>query len=189
MDQHPAARIGHADRASTTERLVTACSEGRLSLSEFEDRVEAVLAATTGAELERATPDLPLAGRPQEARDRRWSAALIGGLHRQGPSRLPRHLIHVSVIGGATLDLGDAELSGPETTITLVSLIGRASVRVPSTVRSELSGFTFIGGRHVSSDRPALPDGPVIHVRAFSFIGGATIRPSGPRWRRMVLAR
>jgi hypothetical protein len=115
--------------------------------------------------------------------------SVIGGTHRRGPSRLPRHLIHVSVIGSATIDLDDAELSGPETTITLVSLIGRSQVRVPSAVRSELTGFTFIGGRHMTGARPALHNGPLIHVRAFSFLGGATIRPSGSRWRRLVLAR
>jgi hypothetical protein len=183
-------RVSHADRDATTRRLVAACSEGRLTLAEFEERVEAVLAATTLEQLQRATADLPPAAPPvRRDRDRRWSVAFIGGTRRQGPCRLPRHLIHVSVIGSATMDLDDAELSGPDTTITLVSLIGRAQVRVPSAVRSELSGFTFIGGRHVTSARPALPNGPMVHVRAFSFIGGASIRPSGSRWRRLGLAR
>jgi hypothetical protein len=183
-------RVSHADRDATTRRLVAACSEGRLTLAEFEERVETVLAATTQEELHQATADLPAPPRVVEAaRDRRWSVSFIGGTRRQGPSRLPRHLIHISVIGSASLDLDDAELSGPETTITLVSLIGRAHVRVPSAVRSELSGFTFIGGRHMISGRPAVQNGPLIHVRAFSFLGGATIRPSGSRWRRLVLAR
>jgi len=183
-------RVSHADRDATTRRLVSACSEGRLTLAEFEERVEAVLAATTQSDLQRATADLPAAPPPVDGnRERRWSAAFIGGTRRQGPCRLPRHLIHVSVIGNATFDLDDAELSGPETTITLVSLIGRAQVRVPGAVRSELSGFTFIGGRHVTGARPAVQNGPVIHVRAFSFIGGASIRPSGSIWRRLVLAR
>jgi DUF1707 SHOCT-like domain len=183
-------RVSHADRDATVRQLVTACSEGRLSLAEFEERVEASLAATTRQQLQEATVDLPAAPPAVEAvRDRRWSVSFIGGTHTRGSSRLPRHLIHVSVIGNATIDLDDAELSGPETTITLVSLIGRSQVRVPSAVRSELSGFTFIGGRHVTGARPALRNGPLIHVRAFSFIGGATIRPSGSRWRRLVLAR
>jgi hypothetical protein len=185
-------RVSQADRDATTRRLVTACAEGRLTLAEFEDRVEAVVAATSRGDLNQATADLPAAPPAAVARpdqDRRWSVSFIGGTHRRGPTRLPHHLIHVSVIGSATIDLDDAELSGPETTITLVSLIGRAQVRVPSAVRSELSGFTFIGGRHMTAARPAVQNGPSIHVRAFSFIGGATIRPTGSRWRRLVLAR
>lgn len=188
------ARVGHTDRDSATQRLIAACSEGRITLGEFEERVEVVLAATTWNDLHDATRDLPVpvrtspvpANRP---RDTRWSVSLIGALHRQGPSHLPRHLIHVSLIGGATIDLGDAELSGAETTITLVSLIGRANIRVPSAVRTELSGFTFIGGRHVTGTRAAIEGGPFVHVRAFSLIGGATVRPSGSRWRRFALAR
>jgi hypothetical protein len=183
-------RVSHADRDVTTKQLVTACSEGRLTLAEFEERVATVLAATTRPQLQQAIVDLPAAAPAVEpAQDRRWSVSFIGGTHRRGPSRLPRHLIHVSVIGSATIDLDDAELSGPETTITLVSLIGRAHVRVPGAVRSDLSGFTFIGGRHITGGRPALQNGPLIHVRAFSFLGGATIRPSGSRWRRLVPAR
>jgi hypothetical protein len=101
---------------------------------------------------------------------------------------MPEHLIHVSLIGGASIDLGDAVLSGEETTITLVWLIGGADLRVPEAVRSDLSGFTVFGRRRVTGS-PAASDGPMVHLRAFSLIGGATIRPSGSRWRRFAPAR
>jgi hypothetical protein len=188
-DQRPGARVGHTEREAATRRLVAACSEGRLSLGEFEERVEAVLAAATWDDLRTALEDLAPAP-VQPAHQRQWSVSMVGGLHRRGPSRLPRHLIHASLFGNASIDLLHAELSSRETTITLVSLVGRFSVRVPSAVRSELSGFSLIGGRHLTGTRPALQDGPLVHVRSFSLIGGTTIRPSGSRWRRrFALAR
>jgi Domain of unknown function (DUF1707) len=191
-DRLPAARVADADRDVATQRLIKACSEGRLTLSEFEKRVEAVLAATTGTDLDRATDDLPVLAvtnplaRPS---DRRWSISVVGGLHRRGAWQIPKHMIHVSLIGSTSIDLGDAEMSDPDTTITLVSLIGGADLRVPKAVRSDLSGFTLFGGRRVTGSPSPLRDSPRVHLRVFSVVGGATIRPSGSRWRRFALTR
>jgi hypothetical protein len=186
-------RAADAERDAATHRLIVACSEGRITLGEFEKRVEAVLSAKTVDDLQRATfdlPALPIATPPAPSGGkRRWSMSLVGGLRRRGAWQLPKHLIHISVIGGASIDLGNAELSGGETTITLVSLIGGADLRVPKAVRSELSGFTLVGGRHVTGSQLALRDGPLVHLRAFSLIGGATIRPSGSWWSRFALTR
>jgi hypothetical protein len=186
-------RAADADRDEATQRLIKACSEGRLTLSEFERRVEAVLVAPTARDLDAATRDLPaltVAGPPtQPSHHRRWSMSIVGGLHRRGAGQIPKHMIHISLIGGASIDLGDAELCAAETTITLVSLIGGADVRVPKAVRSELTGFSVFGGRHLTGSPSAVRGGPVVHLRVFSLIGGATVRPSGPRWRRFALTR
>jgi hypothetical protein len=184
-------RATDADRHAATQGLITACAEGRLTLGEFEERVEAVLAATTASDLATATRDL--AGRPvatpppRRTAERRWSMSLIGGLHRRGGWQIPKHLIHFSLIGRTSLDLGDAELSAAETTITLVSFVGGADLRVPRAVRSELTGLTVLGARHVTGSPTALRDGPMVHVRVFSLVGGATVRPTGSRWRRFSL--
>jgi Domain of unknown function (DUF1707)/Cell wall-active antibiotics response 4TMS YvqF len=181
------------DRQAATQRLIQACSEGRLSLAEFEKRVEAVLSAPTAKEIEKATHDLPVrapvSATAPPVRDRRWSMSFVGGLHRRGGWQIPRHLIHLSFIGGTSIDLGDAELSGAETTITLVSLLGSANLRVPNAVRTEVSGFTFFGGRHVTGSQSMLRDAPLVHFRVYSLVGGTTLRPSGSRWRRFALTR
>ncbi|WP_246170440.1 DUF1707 SHOCT-like domain-containing protein [Pseudonocardia hierapolitana] len=52
-------RISDADRAATAERLRIALDEGRLDLSEYDDRVRSAYAATTYGELEPITADLP----------------------------------------------------------------------------------------------------------------------------------
>jgi hypothetical protein len=186
-------RPAEEDRSTATQRLIQACSDGRLTLAEFEQRVEAVLTAPTGQEIERATGDLPAPtvtrGPQRPVRDRRWSLSFVGGLHRRGGWHIPRHLIHVSFIGGTSIDLGDAELSSAETTITLVSLLGGANLRVPNAVRTEVTGFTFFGGRHVTGSPSMLRDAPLVHFRVYSVVGGTTLRPSGSRWRRFALSR
>ncbi len=188
-----ATRPADEDRYTATQRLIQACSDGRLTLAEFEKRVEAVLSAASGEEIDRATRDVPASDVTRQPRrpvpDRRWSLSFVGGWHRRGGWHIPRHLIHVSFIGGTSIDLGDAELSGAETTITLVSLLGGANLRVPNAVRTEVSGFTFFGGRHVTGSPSMLRDAPLVHFRVYSLVGGTTIRPSGSRWRRFALSR
>jgi hypothetical protein len=182
------ARPADEDRQAATQRLIRACSDGRLTLAEFEKRVEAVLTAPASHDIDRMTndlPELPAATAPtRPLPDRRWSMSFVGGLHRRGGWQIPRHVIHLSLIGGTSIDLGDAELSGAETTITLVSLLGGANLRVPNAVRTELSGFTFFGRRHVTGSPSMLRDAPRVHFRVYSVIGGTTLRPSGSRRRR-----
>jgi hypothetical protein len=190
----PEDRPGDDDRRAATQRLIQACSEGRLTLTEFEKRVEAVLNAPTGTDIEKVTSDLPVLATPtrapgRPAQDRRWSMSFVGGLHRRGGWQIPRHLIHLSFIGGTSIDLGDAELSSAETTITLVSLLGGANLRVPNAVRTEVTGFTFFGGRHVTGSPSMVRDAPFVHFRVYSLVGGTTLRPSGSRWRRFALSR
>lgn len=63
-------RAADADRQAVVERLRRAHDEGRLDLSEFDDRVRSAYAARTYAELDRLTSDLPAAA----ARDARLPA-------------------------------------------------------------------------------------------------------------------
>ncbi|WP_374200831.1 DUF1707 SHOCT-like domain-containing protein [Streptomyces bambusae] len=58
----PALRASDADRDRVAERLRDALAEGRLDMEEFEERLEAVYASRTYAELEPLTRDLPAVG-------------------------------------------------------------------------------------------------------------------------------
>ncbi|MFG1607375.1 DUF1707 domain-containing protein [Actinoplanes sp. NPDC049265] len=52
-------RAGDADRQQVAERLRVALDDGRLDLSEYDDRLRQTYAAKTYGELERVTTDLP----------------------------------------------------------------------------------------------------------------------------------
>jgi Domain of unknown function (DUF1707) len=58
-------RIGDADREATAASLREHYAAGRLSLEEFNERIDAAFAATTQAQLRRITSDLPHAAVPR----------------------------------------------------------------------------------------------------------------------------
>ena len=57
-------RASDAEREETVVRLREAAAEGRLTVEELSERIDAAYAATTAAELEPLTADLPAATRP-----------------------------------------------------------------------------------------------------------------------------
>jgi hypothetical protein len=59
MATQPSLRIGDAERESTAAELREHFAHGRLTLEEFNNRLDAVFAAKTQADLSRITRDLP----------------------------------------------------------------------------------------------------------------------------------
>jgi hypothetical protein len=183
-------RASDAEREQVAAELGRAVGEGRLTLAEFSDRVGQAHAARTRAELATLTADLPTgAGVEPLAADRpsggvpargpartSWQVSPIGGVVRTGSWRVPERSVGISLIGGASLDLTDAEFAAPEVELTRVSIIGGIDARVPAGVRVEVEGFTLLGGRSIRLPKPA-PGAPVLRIRLFSLIGGVSVRP------------
>ncbi|WP_232661221.1 DUF1707 SHOCT-like domain-containing protein [Pseudonocardia sp. TRM90224] len=63
--EHGVMRASEADRAAVAERLRLAVDEGRLGLTEYDERLRATYASATYGELDRVTADLP-ALRPEQ---------------------------------------------------------------------------------------------------------------------------
>lgn len=59
MSEQSTLRVGDAERSAVASRLSEAHAEGRLSLTEFDERVRDAWAARTAAELAPLTSDLP----------------------------------------------------------------------------------------------------------------------------------
>jgi len=184
-------RASDAEREATLERLSAATGDGRLTLEEFSQRMDRATTARTRAELDRLVVDLPKStgaaggavagrgpGRPS------WHISPIGGLRVSGPWRMERSVIVVTLIGGADLDLSQAQLAAPEVTLTKVSLLGGVSVAVPPGIRVDASGFSLIGGTSVDAGPEPGPGAPTVHVRAFSLLGGTRIYREGPASQR-----
>jgi hypothetical protein len=115
-------RASDAERGATVERLSAAGGDGRLTLEEFSQRMDRATTARTRAELVRLVADLPteaataaVAGLAPAAPSA-WHISPIGGLRVSGPWRMAKHEIMVSLVGGARLDLSQAELAAPEVT-------------------------------------------------------------------------
>jgi len=128
----PALRASDADRDRVIELLRAAVADGRLDQAEFDERLDAALAARTIDALAPLTADLiaapgshgalalPLAATPAEP-----AAELItirerhGSVHRDGRWTLPRRLRLHTAWSDVMLDLTRAVRSGPELIIEM----------------------------------------------------------------------
>jgi Domain of unknown function (DUF1707) len=128
----PALRASDADRDRVVDVLRAAVGDGRLDTAEFDERLDAALAARTIAALAPLTADLiaapgshaalslPLAGTPAEP-----AAELLtinerhGSVRREGRWTLPQRLALRTAWCGVLLDLTSAVRTGPELIIEM----------------------------------------------------------------------
>jgi Domain of unknown function (DUF1707)/Cell wall-active antibiotics response 4TMS YvqF len=194
-------RVSDAERDATLRALGDHAAAGRLTLDELEDRAGQALAAKTRGELAVLTSDLPAqaqaaqaqAGQPSTApvparKPVHWMVAIMGGSHRRGRFRAVGKINVVAIMGGDEIDLREAELEGGELTLSLFTLMGGANIYVPDSVEVEVGGFSLMGGNsELGSERPPRPGAPVIRIRAYNVMGGATIYRLPPQARGMRL--
>jgi hypothetical protein len=189
-------RVSDAERDATVRTLGDNAAVGRLTLDELEDRAGRALAAKTRGELAALTSDLPQqadqagpSAVPQ-ARARkpvRWMVAIMGGSHRRGRFRAVGSINAVAIMGGDEIDLREAEIQGGELTLTLFALMGGSNVYVPDSVEVEVGGFSLMGGHEeIGSERPR-PGAPVIRIRTYNLMGGASIYRLPPQARGVSL--
>jgi uncharacterized protein DUF1707 len=175
VNDRPELRVSDDDREACVARLRMAGGEGRLTLEELAERVELADAARTRGDLDALTADLPYAAPAIERKDRGWIVAIMGGAERKGRWRPARNTNVVAVMGGAELDLREAELADG-VTITAVTVMGGIGIAVPDGVSVELGGFAVLGANGGPRDQvPPLPNAPIVRVRAFSLMGGVDV--------------
>jgi Domain of unknown function (DUF1707) len=177
MNDRPELRVSDTDRDAAIAQLRVAGGEGRLTLEELAERVERADAARTRSDLDALTADLPATppATPAERKEHGWIVAVMGGAERRGRWRPARRTTVVTVMGGAELDLREAELAD-EITITAVTVMGGIGIAVPEGVSVELSGFALMGANSGPRDKvPPLPSAPVVRVKTFALMGGVGI--------------
>ena len=194
-DSLPALRASDADREHTAELLRRAAGEGRLDVDELEERLSTVYATRTQAELDALVADVVVPEDRARAHGRiavrhgeggtRWLVSIMSGHDRKGRWRVGTNLNVINVMGGSDIDFNDAELADDVVTVTVFSLMGGASIRVPEGLNVEVSDFAFMGGNDASIGNP-LPDpgGPTLRIRLISIMGGSDIK----RGRRLSRA-
>jgi hypothetical protein len=128
----PALRASDADRDRVIELLRAAVADGRLDPAEFDERLDAALAARTFDALAPLTADLiampgsggaltlPVAGTPAEpAAEMLTINEKHGTVRRDGRWTLPHRLVLRTAWSDVMLDLTSAVRSGPELIIEL----------------------------------------------------------------------
>ncbi|GAA0559862.1 hypothetical protein GCM10010172_48720 [Paractinoplanes ferrugineus] len=120
----PEPRLSDTERQSVVEQLNHAVGEGRLTLSEFEDRLQAVFAARTRAELAPFVADLPAASVPEEMTLRPHASSV----KRTGNWLVPRRIRVEGSSSSVRLDMTEARPVDP--TVELILDLQGASVTV-----------------------------------------------------------
>jgi hypothetical protein len=180
-------RASDAEREETVTRLREAAADGRLTVEELTERIDAAYAATMLADLEPLTADLPATTKAMEVERGGGTSFLLGvlgGGDRSGRWRVAERLTVLNVLGGADLDLREATLAAPEVTITVISILGGSDITVPEGVHVELTGFALLGGDDLRLEGPEPPPGaPVVHVKTVSILGGTDVKTRRGRRR------
>ena len=186
MTSEPDVRSSDAEREATLVRLRDAAGEGRLTLEELAQRIEAADAARTRGDLARLVADLPATARPaQPVRPRLYG--ILGGDTLSGRVHLGAELRVINVMGGADVDLTDAVLTEGEVTIRVFSLWGGSNIVVPDGVHVDYRGRGLLGWDEVDqpdAERTPPPGAPVVRIRSVSIMGGTDVKRRAPRpWR------
>lgn len=183
----PELRASDAEREQTASALGDAAAEGRLTLEELTDRLDGAYAAKSRGELEALTADLPqLRAGPRTPR--RKSIGIIGGTELSGRFRVEGVLTVVTVIGGAEIDLREAELIGHELEIRCYSVLGGIEITVPDGVDVSVELVAVLGGREVRLGTPPRPGAPLIRITGFCALGGVEVQTRGGHRRRFLPA-
>jgi hypothetical protein len=198
-------RCSDVDRERVAEALRLAAGDGRLTLSELEERLDAAFRARTYGDLEPITADLPqgpypIPGLPEPAPPTRQSPAhrpqvgrfervmtVLGDERRVGRWEVPPRLDVTCLLGEVTLDFTEAIVRHREVAVHVGAILGSVTIIVPDgiDVRMDLTASILGEGRQLTGT--VTPGGPVYWIRGIVVLGDITVRPA--RKRRSLFGR
>ena len=168
-------RITDADREVAVIRIQEAAGDGRLDISELEERLDAVYSAKTRAELDSLMVDLPSV--PGSAVPDLSLKTKAGSLHRKGYWKVPAHIDAQCTSGSIKLDFTEADCSHREVTVDVAAKSGSVVFVVPH-------------GWAVDLDQASAASGSVVNkVRERPHPGAPTLRISGTVTSGVIKAR
>jgi len=187
-------RASDADRQRVADALGQAYADGRLTLQEHTDRVNATWAAKTVGDLEPMLADLapampgvpggvvmpapgpaavPYSGaRLQPLR----LVQLFSGNRRDGDWAVPDRIEAYVLFGGSHLDMRQAAFTALDVQVQLAVAFGGVDIFVPAGVAVVDETASIFGGVDMKGMTPPTPGAPVVHLRGFVLFGGVNVR-------------
>lgn len=204
-------RASDADRERVANVLREAAGDGRLTMDELDERLDAVYQAKTYAELEPITHDLPGAGAPaapapapaapsDPARfggepTSHGAVAILGGFTRRGDWVVPKEFTAFMLMGGGEIDMREAKFAEREVSIHIFAIMGGCEIIVPEDATVRVTGVGIMGAFDHTGSGTGSPGGPVITVNGVAFMGGVdvkrrpTLNPARTRLEQRLQAR
>jgi hypothetical protein len=170
------------DRIQVAQLLTDAAAQGRLQMSEYEDRLSKVYAAKTNDELDRLSMDLPGAStRPRHPGECRPAPstilfAIMSGFERRGRWNVPRRLTTFALWGGGVVDLRYADFTSPDVEIHSYSIMGGQTILVPPEVNVEVHGVGVMGAFDNEINGQGTPGAPHVVIKGFSLWGSVGVK-------------
>lgn len=192
-------RASDSDRERVADILRQAVGDGRLTMEELDERLDAVYTAKTYAELEPITRDLPEAGAahvpatapaPASAGDigriggqptSHSAIAILGGHVRKGDWVVPKDFSAVAVLGGVEIDFRSARFSERVVTVHAVAILGGIEITVPDDITVHISGIGIMGGFDHGTINEGQPGGPEIVINGVAIMGGVEVKRRPPK--------
>jgi len=190
-------------RQAVIDALMEHFAQDRLSVEEFERRVDSVHQAESNDDLRKLLQDLPSGDLPvrrdevtpayperaqasvpaSRVKETGLMVAALGGVERKGRWIPARKNYAVAVMGGLNLDFREALLPPGETEVWLFTIMGGAEIIVPPGLTVESDGVAILGGFAHQEDASINtdPNAPILRLRGLSILGGVdvTIRYPG----------
>lgn len=181
-------RVGDRDRENVSEILREAAGEGRLSISELEERLELAYAARTCSDLDALVCDLPRASAtPMGLAPTNEAVTIRAGFdseRRQGRWQVPAQLVVRAHLGSVKLDFTQAVVAHRQIHLDIRSDAGSIVLVVPAGWLVDTD--RVVKGLGSVRNRVPAPYSPevTVLVTGLTAVGGLTARP--PRryqWR------
>jgi len=136
--------MSDADRERVVARLQTAVSEGRITLSEFQDRVDGVLKARRYGEVEPYLDGLPT--HPAAIQPVAELRTVASSLKRTGSWPVPQRLLVHSKAGSVKLDFTEAAIGSPVVEVVLDIYAASTTLVLPAGATADVDQVQLVAG-------------------------------------------
>jgi hypothetical protein len=180
--QHVVMRAAETDRMQVAQLLTDAAAQGRLQMSDYEDRLTRAYAAKTYDELDQLRSDLigssvnSQRGGATKPAPSMLLLAIMSAFERRGRWNVPKKLTTFALWGGGVIDLRYADFTSTDVEINATSIMGAQTILLPPEVNVEIKGHGVMGGFDHDVDGEGTPGAPTVRIRGFSLWGGVGVR-------------
>ncbi|KAA0096866.1 DUF1707 domain-containing protein [Mycolicibacterium sp. P1-18] len=174
-------RAADSDRIQVAQLLTDAAAQGRLEMTDYEDRLKKAYAAQTFDELDRLSSDLPgiattaPAIGPGQPAPSTLLLAIMSGFERRGRWNVPKRLTSVALFGGGVIDLRYADFTTADVEIHSYSIFGGQTILLPPELNVDVHGVGVMGAFDHLGDQGS-PGAPHVTIRGFSLWGSVGIK-------------